>query len=511
MGKIILFNPKATSHNPRLPNSILSIAASIEGKYEYVIVDGNLDPDPWSTICSLLLTNTYKYFAATVMPGPQLRQAIPFSRRIRERFPGVKIIWGGYFPSNQPEPVLRSGYVDVIVNGQGDKAFPLLIEALNENFAFGDIPHLAYLESDPSVSAIRHDGLLKVRKTKTEELYDLDDLPSLPYDKLNTFYPIQKYLPKTFMGNQTIAYHSSAGCPFTCSFCGIVPIFKARWQGRSAKRIANDIYAFIKRYGGDSVEFHDNNFFVSEKRTLEFSELIKPAGIKWWGEGRIDTIDKYKDNTLRSMSDSGCKMIFLGAETGSDALLKKMDKGGTQNGKQMLAFAKRLQQFNIIPEYSFVLGFPGESADDVREQVDRDIDFILEVKNINPDAEIIVYVYSPVPTEGSELFKKVKAEGFKFPEKLEDWISPAWENFDLRKNPLTPWLTPSVINRIKNFETVLNGYYPTVSDLKLSNNRRRLLRAISGFRMKSGLYAYPYEIKVLQKLWKYRQPEKEGF
>jgi anaerobic magnesium-protoporphyrin IX monomethyl ester cyclase len=505
MGKVILFNPKATSHNPRLPNSILSIAASIEGKYEYVIVDGNLDPDPWSTISRYLsepstADRLSRTFACSVMPGPQLKQAIPFSKRIKKEFPEVKIIWGGYFPSNQPEPVLNSGYVDVIVNGQGDKSFPLLVKALEENSSLESISHLAYLDASSSV-----------KKTKTEDLYDLDELPSLPYDKLNSFYPIRKYLPRTFMGEQTIAYHSSAGCPFTCSFCGIVPIFKARWKGRSAKRIADDIYDFIGKYGGDSVEFHDNNFFVSEKRTLEFSELIKPAGIKWWGEGRIDTIDKYKDSTLKAMSDSGCRMIFLGAETGNDALLKKMDKGGTQSGKQMLAFAKRLRDFNIIPEYSFVLGFPGDSPGDVREQVERDIDFILEVKHINPDAEIIVYVYSPVPTEGSEMFNKVKASGFRFPEKLEDWILPAWENFDLRKNPLTPWLTPAVINRIKNFETVLNGYYPTVSDLKLSNSRRRLLRAISGLRMKSGVYAFPYEIKALQKLWKYRQPEKEGF
>jgi hypothetical protein len=38
----------------------------------------------------------------------------------------------------------------------------------------------------------------------------------------------------------------------------------------------------------------------------------------------------------------------------------------------------------------------------------------------------------------------------------------------MRKNPLTPWLTPEMIDKIRNFETVLNGYYPTVSDIRMS-------------------------------------------
>ncbi len=96
------------------------------------------------------------------------------------------------------------------------------------------------------------------------------------------------------------------------------------------------------------------------------------------------------------------------------------------------------------------------------DYIDSDIAFIKEIKDINPDTEIIIYTYSPVPTEGSELYEKTLASGFRFPEILEDWISPAWENFDLRKNPLTPWLTPAMIDKIRNFETVLNGYYPTV-------------------------------------------------
>jgi hypothetical protein len=144
-------------------------------------------------------------------------------------------------------------------------------------------------------------------------------------------------------------------------------------------------------------------------------------------------------------------------------------------------------------------------------QIDFDIDFIKKVKAVNPRTEIVLYTYSPVPMEGSELYDQVLAAGFEFPKTLEDWISPAWENFDMRKNPLTPWLTPEMIGKIRDFETVLNGYYPTVSDIRLNDFKRKLIRWLSGLRYKTNLYAYPYEIKLLHKIWRYRQPEIQGF
>jgi radical SAM superfamily enzyme YgiQ (UPF0313 family) len=320
-----------------------------------------------------------------------------------------------------------------------------------------------------------------------------------------------RYLGKTYLGDRTLAYHSSFGCPFTCSFCAVVPIYEARWKGRSAQRIYEDIRLVKEQWHADSVEFHDNNFFVSEKRVVEFSELIRKEKMIWWGEGRIDTIDRYKDESLELMREAGCRMIFFGAETGNDERLKKMDKGGTQTGKQILEFAARMKKFDIIPEYSFVLGTPAESPEKVMEQIEEDIAFIRKVKEVNPDTEIIIYVYSPVPTEGSEMYADVLQSGFRFPQKLEDWLNHEWENFDLRKNPLTPWLTPAMIHTIRNFETVLNAYYPTVSDIRMNTMQRNMIKTVSSIRYKNNFYSFPYELKALQKLWKYRQPEEQGF
>ena len=293
MQKVLLFNPRSARYKPRIPNSILSIAASIEGKFDYVIVDGNREDDPWEKIAAYLATNQFKYFGCTSMPGPQLKQAIPISKKIREIYPSVITIWGGYFPSNQPRSVLNSGYIDFINNGPGDKSFPALLNALENNAPYELVPNLIYKAGD------------EIIKTRKDELYDQDSLPPLPYEKLNSFYPLKNYLGKTYLGTKTIAYHSSIGCPFKCSFCAVVPIYNARWKGKSAEKIYADIKWLKEKHGGNAIEFHDNNFFVSEKRTTDFARLIRKENMVWWGEGRIDTINKYSDESLALMRESG--------------------------------------------------------------------------------------------------------------------------------------------------------------------------------------------------------------
>ena len=499
MNKVLLFNPRSADKKFRVPNSVLQIAAAIEGKYDWVIVDGNRENDPYQKIKNYLDTNEFGYVGFTVMPGPQLRQAIPFIKKIKEHFPKIKIIWGGYFASNQYKVVLNSGLVDFVINGPGDYAFPELLDALEKGNEVSKIKNIIYKNGEEFI------------KTAKADLPDYDLLPSLPYDKLNEFYSLEKYLGNTYLGTKTFAYHSSFGCPFTCSFCAVVPIYEARWKGKSAQGIFDDIKFVKEKWGANAIEFHDNNFFVSEKRTVEFSKLINNENMIWWGEGRIDTVDKYKDETLELMYDSGCRMIFFGAETGNDEVLKKMDKGGTQTGEQIAAFAARMKKFKIIPEYSFVLGTPADTPDQVMKQIDDDILFIKRIKEINPLTEIIIYVYSPVPTEGSAMYEEVLKSGFHFPSTLEDWLNSDWANFDLRKNPLTPWLTPEMIDKIKNFETVLNAYYPTVSDIRMKPFQRNFIKSVAELRYKNNFYQFPYELKVLQKIWKYRQPEIQGF
>ncbi len=205
-------------------------------------------------------------------------------------------------------------------------------------------------------------------------------------------------------------------------------------------------------------------------------------------------------------------MIFFGAESGNNEMLSKMDKGGTQTGEQIKKFASRIKKFDIIPEYSFILGFPAETPGKVEKQIDDDIIFIKKIKEINPSTEIIIYIFSPVPTEESGLLNESKELGFKYPQTLEEWLYPSWENFDTHRNPLTPWLTKKMVDKIHNFEIVLNGYAPTISDYKLTALQRKIIKWISSLRYNNNIFSFPYEIMLLQRYWlKYRQPEFEGF
>src|SRR4051794_27612705 len=97
---IILFNPRATKpRNRRFPLSVLALAAVLDGREPYTIVDGNLDPDPISTIIRLIDQNHVEMLGVTVMPGPQMASAMYACREIRRLRPYVPIVWGGYFPS----------------------------------------------------------------------------------------------------------------------------------------------------------------------------------------------------------------------------------------------------------------------------------------------------------------------------------------------------------------------------------------------------------------------------
>ena len=78
VNKVILFNPRSARAKHRIPNSILQVGASIHGKFDYVLVDGNLEKDPWVTIQKHLDTGEFGYFGCTAMPGPQLQPGYPF-------------------------------------------------------------------------------------------------------------------------------------------------------------------------------------------------------------------------------------------------------------------------------------------------------------------------------------------------------------------------------------------------------------------------------------------------
>lgn len=489
---IILLNPRSATHNRRIPLSILTVAAGLEGRYDYAIIDENFENDVDGLLENLIGQSDVKFIGMTVMPGPQLVRAILISKRLKSLFPKLVIIWGGMFSGIHTQTVLFSGYVDIVVLGQGEVVLPALLEALESGAALSSVKGIAYTNGGD------------IKFSPRQEWVHPDLRPPLPYHKID----VDRYLQRTYLGERTSAYHSSLGCPFKCGFCSVVSIYDGRWLAQTAERVASELKLVHDKYGVDSIEFFDDNFFTSEKRIAEFSERIRPLKMAWWGEGRSDTIFQYSESTLRSMRSAGCRMIFTGAETGSSETLKLMNKGGTQSAEVILEFAQRIKEFDIVPEFSFVFGSP---SNDIDGNIERDFQFIKKIKQVNPQSEIIFYIYAPVLLPGAAIFEEAKKFGFDYPQTLDEWMEPKWQNLDLRKKPMTPWITPRHVKKIRNFERVINARFPSVSDLKLTEPKRKFLKVLSNWRYQNDIYTAPYEIRFfLSKVFNYRQPELEG-
>ncbi len=490
---LVLYNPQSSAgRKPILPMSLLALGALLEGECDYVIVDGNLHLDPLEVLDRTIRETGATLLGVTVMPGPQLTQATPLCRQLKAMHPQVTIIWGGYFPTQHYEACLHSGYVDYVVRGHGEVVFKQLVAALLSGDDPTGLPGLAY--RDQQTGASKSNALAPIPSP--------DTLPDFPYDRID----LGRYVRKTFMGDRTLPHHSSYGCPFFCNFCAVVNMVNGRWLAQSAERTAQVTRGLVERWNINAVEFYDNNFFVNEARTAEFAERIMDLGIGWWGEARVDTLLKYSERTWELMRDSGLRMVFLGAETGSDATLKRMNKGGTSSVGKTLDLVRKMADYGVVPELSFVLGNPPDPAADVRDT----IAFIRKVKQINPASEIILYLYTPVPLAG-DLYDQAKANGFRFPETLEEWVDPSWQEFSQRRSAKMPWISDPLRRQLHDFERVLNAYYPTTTDINLTGLRRNVLRGLAAWRYHLGFYRFPLELRVLHKVFAYQRPETSSF
>ncbi|MBI4546087.1 MAG: cobalamin B12-binding domain-containing protein [Gemmatimonadetes bacterium] len=490
---IVLYNPWSTpSPKKPLPMSLLAVGSTLEGEHDYEVVDGNLEPDPVGRIVEIGRARKLTAIGVTVMPGPQLNHAVPDTRRLRAVLPDVPMVWGGYFPSQHADAVLRDPAVDFCVHSQGEQTFLELVRVLARGGDLSAIQGLSY----------RENGNGTVRHNPHRALIPLDELPDWPYHRV----PMERYLHKHYLGNRVGTHQSSYGCPFACNFCAVVGMARRRWLPQSAERVARVVEWQRQRYGIDAIQFHDMDFFISEERTAEFAERIQAWGMTWWALGRVDELMRYSDATWEKMRASGLKMLFCGAESGDPAVLKRMNKGGKVSPNLTLELARRTAHCGIVPEFSFVLGSPPDPAADV----DGTMRFIRKVKAANPAAEIIMYVYTPVPLEGT-LYEEARALGFTFPDTLDEWVSGDWRHFSLRRDPKTPWLRPDIKQRVRNFERVLNAYYPTVTDTRIRGWKRALLRGLGGWRYRTQTYSLPLELRVLQRVFRYQRPETTGF
>jgi len=219
---IVFFNPLSTTPGKQpLPLSIMALAAVLEGKEPWCLVDGNVEPDPAREILRCLAASSdsqVHLLAVTVMPGPQLAQAVPVCKAIRAVRPDVKIVWGGYFPTQHADTVLASDTVDFVVRSQGEQPLLALIEALSGQRPFETVGSLTWRRTDGSIV-----------KNGSSPMTALDELPEYPYERVE----MERYIHPTYLGRRTVAHNSSFGCPFACSFCAVVAMSNRRWLAQS--------------------------------------------------------------------------------------------------------------------------------------------------------------------------------------------------------------------------------------------------------------------------------------
>lgn len=486
---IILLHPQSTKpKNRRFPLAPLSLAAVLEGRHEYTIVDGNADSQPGTTLDAIVRDRGARLLAVSVMPGPQMVAAIPLCREFRARHPEIPIVWGGYFPSLYPDAALNARYVDYIVRGQGEETLLELIDTLSHS---GDLRSVRGLSFKDQFGLHVHNPDRPLRSP--------DDFPRLPYHRLS--HP-EKYIASTFLGKRTAVHQASIGCPYRCNFCGVVPVYGGRQKAEAPERTAAVLASLKAQFDIDAVQFYDNNFFLNESHTVDLAARLVPLGLRWWSEGRIDAVLRYSDDSLRLLRRAGAAMIFFGAESGSNAALQQMNKNMT--AEQTLELAEKIGRFDIVPEFSFVVGNPQCPEEDTRET----IRFIRKIKKLNPRAEIIVQHYIPTPHPDG-MYGEID-ERIDFPSTPEEWATERWYNFTVRKDPRLAWLPPDIKRLIDNFELVINSRWPTMQDIYLPPWGRAMLQILSSWRYALGIYDAPLELAWAQRMLALRRPRLES-
>jgi radical SAM superfamily enzyme YgiQ (UPF0313 family) len=302
------------------------------------------------------------------------------------------------------------------------------------------------------------------------------------------------YAIPTFVGTRTLCHESSIGCPHKCNFCGVVDVFHSRWKAETVDRTVATVKLLQDSYGMDGIEFHDSDFFVSERRVAELSERLIGMNIRWWAEGRIDTLLNYSDSTWNLMERSGLSMIFFGAESGLNETLTLMDKGGV-TVEQTREIAGRCARNNVISEFSFVMG---ANPNRTEEDIDATISLMYDLERINPRSRMHPFIYTPVPF--GSIFDAAVSGGLEYPKDLDAWLQHEWKQYTLRQNPHTPWLSRRLYRRIINFRAVHQSYHPKLNDRVLPDWKIRLLRFFSGWRYKTRFFTGAYEVRALLKL-----------
>jgi anaerobic magnesium-protoporphyrin IX monomethyl ester cyclase len=493
---VLLVNPTITKQrNARFPLAVLSLAAALEGRYPWVLLDGNVDRDFVASALRIIGERKVCAVGLTVMGGPQLRSAIVASKAIRARFPAVPIIWGGAFPTNCPEAALSSLYVDFVVRGQGEETFVRLLGHLTGR-------------ADGSLASIegmswRRDGVIVHNGRRAFTAASL--AARLPYELLAD--PGQ-YVPATYLGRRTAGYQAALGCRYRCTFCGVAGMFRGKTALPTAARLEEDLRFLSGRLGVDGIQFYDHNFFDREVDMQPLLEILARHALPWWCFARSDAMLNLSERSWALLRKSRLRMTYIGAESPSAWLLHDIRKGTRPD--QTLAAIEACRGHGVIAELSFMVAPPH----DPEGETEKTFDFIRLIKRRYPETEVMIYVYTPVPpgpdraepavTRAMKELRDCAGEPVVFPGTAEEWAEPRWHGYWCHSQ--APWLSERLRTRIRDFTTVLGCRFPTVMDVRASRWGKLALRGLASWRFRYGKYGQPWELDLCKRLISLRDP-----
>ncbi len=297
------------------------------------------------------------------------------TREIKKKYPEKTIILGGIGSTGVSEEIFETSPVDIVVKGEGDKSIVEVMDCLEKNKDLKNVRGICYREGNK----------IKINPPRPR-IENLDQLPFPAFDKIN----INNY--------EKVHVVTSRGCPYWCTFCYCSFFWENRVMFRSIENVIEEIKLMFERYNGNRLNIYDDVFPLDKKRIFEFCDRLKKEkmDINWRCCGRINLMN---EQLMKKMSESGCDAIFYGVESGSDKILKKVNKGfSVKMAKDVLTKSKKY--FTGI-DASFLWGFPFETIEDFKKTIKLVEDFTFKL-DINAGLNCLR------PEIGSQIYNNYK-------------------------------------------------------------------------------------------------------
>jgi len=251
--------------------------------------------------------------------------------------------------------------------------------------------------------------------------------------------PVERYFQ--LKGKRQLDYISSQGCNFRCAFCSDPFVYERKWVGLDPVRMALRLRELWDRYRFDDVNFQDETFFTRRDRVQALAAQLIDLGVRisWAGTMRADQGTRLPDDIWLLCKRSGLRRLLVGVESGSNEMLKRIQKD--IRIEQVFETAARMRDLDIAGHFPFIVGFPDETDDSVRIT----LECIERLTSMSPEFQTPIFYFKPYP--GSAIVREAVDQGFRLPQTLEDWST-----FDYVDGAPGPWVSDEKFKLIERFK-----------------------------------------------------------